>query len=109
MQQSQNPEENAWRRIRRVARHAGRGVLEHALQLHYAAQSPTTPQWARAVAYGALAYLVLPADAIPDLIPGAGYTDDMSVLAAALTTIAMQITPEIRVRARSRVGRLFGE
>jgi uncharacterized membrane protein YkvA (DUF1232 family) len=109
MQQRPYSEENVWRKFRRIARHAGRGVLEHALQLHYAAQSPSTPQWARGVAYGALAYLVLPTDAIPDLIPGAGYTDDMSVLAAALTTIAMQITPEIRVRARSRVGRLFGE
>ncbi len=31
----------------------------------------------------ALAYFILPIDAIPDMLPAAGYTDDLIVLTAA--------------------------
>jgi uncharacterized membrane protein YkvA (DUF1232 family) len=94
-------------KLRRYARVAGQEVVERALQLFYAAQSPTTPKWARTVAYGALAYFILPTDTIPDFIPGAGYTDDMGVLALAIGTIAMQITPEIKDRANRRMRTWF--
>ena len=40
-----------------------------------------------AVAVGALAYLLAPVDAVPDLLPGAGLVDDAGVLAAALAAI----------------------
>ena len=39
--------------------------------------------------YGALAYFVLPVDAVPDAIPVAGFTDDLGALAAALGTVSM--------------------
>jgi uncharacterized membrane protein YkvA (DUF1232 family) len=94
-------------KLQRHARSAGSQVVEHALQLFYAAQSPTTPKWARTVAYGALAYFILPTDVVPDFLPAAGYTDDLGVLALALGTIAMQITPEIKERANQRMRRWF--
>ena len=40
-----------------------------------------------AVAVAALAYLVAPADAVPDLIPGAGLLDDAGVLATAVAAV----------------------
>lgn len=42
-----------------------------------------TPVGAKLVIAGALAYLVLPVDLIPDFLPG-GYLDDMSAIMAAL-------------------------
>jgi len=101
-------ESGFWMKLRQQARRAGQQVVESALQLFYAAQSPSTPKWAKTVVYGALAYFVLPADAVPDLLPGVGYTDDLGVLATALGTIAMQITPEIRERAHRRAQEWFG-
>lgn len=99
---SKYSEAGFWEKLQRHARPAGAQLVEHALQLYYAARSPDTPAWAKAVVYGALGYFIFPADAIPDIVPGAGYTDDLGVLAMALATIAMRITPQIREQARRR-------
>ena len=40
-----------------------------------------------AVAVAALAYLVAPADAVPDFVPGVGLLDDGAVLAAAVAAV----------------------
>ena len=89
-----------WRKVRRYARTAGRGVIERALRLYYAAESPDTPAWARTVIYSSLGYFILPTDLVPDFLPAAGYTDDLGVLATALATVAAHITPRIRHRAK---------
>lgn len=97
-----------WRKIRGLARTAGRDLLERALCLYYAAQRPETPPWARTVAAGALGYLILPADAVPDLAPVVGYADDLTVLALALTTIAAHVDETVRSRARSTLRQWLG-
>lgn len=106
--EQQYTEESFWRKVAKYARTAGREVMEKALQLYYAAESPDTPSWARKVVYGALAYFILPADAVPDLLPGLGYTDDLGVLVAALATIASYVTPEVKARADEKLQRWFG-
>lgn len=96
----------------KLARHAfraGRSVVELALQLFYAAQSPQTPAWARSVITGALAYFVLPIDTLPDLLPGVGFVDDFGVLMAALFTVATCITPEIKEKAQQKIRQWFGQ
>ena len=95
------------RKIARIAKRAGRTVVQKALLLHYAVRNPATPAWARRVIYGALAYLVLPLDAIPDFLPGVGYTDDLSVIAAALAAVAYYITPEVKQQAEQATNRWF--
>jgi len=97
-----------WRKVRRYGRAAGYGLVERALWLYYAARSPRTPAWAKSVIYGALAYFVLPADAIPDLIPVAGFTDDFGALAAALVSVAPYIDDDVRARASAVLHRWFG-
>jgi uncharacterized membrane protein YkvA (DUF1232 family) len=54
----------------------------------------------RAVLLGALAYFVLPFDAIPDIIAGVGFSDDASVLLIAIATVSAHITPAHRARAK---------
>ena len=97
-----------WKKLGKHAAAAGRGTLEKALYLYYAAQSPATPAWARRVIYGALGYFILPLDAIPDLAPLVGYTDDLSVMAAALATVAFYITPEVKAQAHDKLERWLG-
>lgn len=97
-----------WNKARRNAATAGRQVLEKALWLYYGAQSPDTPKWAKRVIYGALGYFVLPLDAIPDLAPLMGYTDDLGVMATALGVVAMHIDAGVRERARKRLEDWFG-
>jgi uncharacterized membrane protein YkvA (DUF1232 family) len=59
-----------------------------------------TPLWVKGVAAAALAYFILPVDAIPDLLPLVGLSDDIGVLTAALTTISAHVTAEHRQKAR---------
>lgn len=97
-----------WRKLKRFAASAGREVVEKALQLYYALQAPATPKWAKTVIIGALAYFILPMDAIPDILPGVGYADDLGAIAAALSTVHAFITPEMRTTAKAKIDELFG-
>ena len=54
-----------------------------------------------------LAYLVVPLDAIPDLAPVAGFTDDLSVLAVAVCTVAAYIDEGVKERTRRVLARWF--
>ena len=58
--------------------------------------------------YGALGYLILPIDLLPDFLPG-GYTDDVAGLAIAIFKIARNITPEVRAKAQAKVNEWFGK
>ena len=97
-----------WRKLLDFAKAAGREVVELALELYYALQSPATPAWAKAVILGALGYFISPVDLIPDFIPVVGYTDDLGVLAAAVGTVATYITPEHKAAAAAKVQEWFG-
>ena len=94
-------------KLARAAAAAGREVVEKALWLFYAAQRPETPRWAKATVYGALAYFIVPLDAIPDVAPIAGYTDDLSVLVLAVGTIARYIDDEVKDKTRRLLARWF--
>lgn len=95
-------------KLTRYAKVAGREVVEKALCLFYAAQSPSTPRWAKTAIYGALGYFIFPLDAVPDFAPLVGYTDDLGVLAAALATVSMYVTDDIKQRSRHTVEKWFG-
>ncbi|MEO8225524.1 MAG: YkvA family protein [Gammaproteobacteria bacterium] len=94
-------------KLARAALAAGREVVEKALWLYYAAQRPDTPRWAKATIYGALAYFIMPLDAIPDLAPVAGYTDDLGVLLVAVATIARYVDDSVKEQARATMTRWF--
>lgn len=97
-----------WNKVKNFALKAGKEVIEKALWLYYAAQQPNTPAWARTVIYGALAYFVLPVDAVPDAIPVAGFTDDLGALAAALGTVSMYVTDQVKTMASEKMKEWFG-
>ena len=66
----------------------------------YAARDPLTPMKAKAVLYAAVAYFVMPADALPDVIVGLGFNDDATVLATALGVVGMYVKERHRRMAR---------
>jgi uncharacterized membrane protein YkvA (DUF1232 family) len=98
-----------WDKVKNFALSAGREVVEKALWLYYAAQKKDTPVWAKTVIFSALAYLISPIDSIPDVVPLAGYTDDLGVIAAAIGMIAFYITDDIKDKAKHKVKKIFGE
>jgi uncharacterized membrane protein YkvA (DUF1232 family) len=74
---------------------------EDAVAAFHCANDSATPLAVRASLFGALAYFVLPFDAIPDFLIGLGYTDDAAVLIAAFTAARNYITEEHRTKARA--------
>lgn len=97
-----------WRKVGNKARKMGLDLAYSALVLYYALQDPNLPTWAQTKIYGALGYLLFPADAIPDWWPG-GYADDAAVIAAALGAVAMHIDDDAKQSARSKLRDWFGD
>ena len=52
-------------------------------------------------AVAALAYFVLPIDAVPDFLVGVGFGDDAAVLLATIAMVRTHITPIHREAARN--------
>lgn len=71
---------------------------------YYAARDPLTPVKAKAVLFGAAAYFVMPADLVPDVVVGLGFTDDATVLATALSVVGMHVKERHRAMARKLLG-----
>jgi uncharacterized membrane protein YkvA (DUF1232 family) len=78
---------------------------EDLLAAYYCAFDRNTPLRVKATLVAAIAYFVLPADAIPDVIPGLGFTDDAAVLATAIKLVADHIQPVHRDAARNALNR----
>lgn len=97
-----------WDKIVKYAKKAGQNVIEKALCLYYAAQNPQTPVWAKATIYGALGYFICPIDAIPDITPVIGYSDDLGVLAAEIVAVSMYITEKVKAQAKRKLRDWFG-
>ena len=101
-------EASYWQKLKGFASKAGREVVERSLQLYYAAQGEDTPLWAKTVIYGALGYFISIIDAVPDITPIVGYTDDLGVLVAALAAVAVNVTPAVKQQAKDKTVDWFG-
>jgi uncharacterized membrane protein YkvA (DUF1232 family) len=95
-----------FRKLRRVA--ARVPFAEDALSIYYCALDRATPLRVRASIFGALVYFVTPVDAMPDLLPVLGFSDDAALLAATLQLVAAYVLPEHREAARRALLKLDG-
>jgi uncharacterized membrane protein YkvA (DUF1232 family) len=96
-----------WPKIRRVA--AKIPFARDALAVWYCARDDETPMAAKGVMLAALAYFVLPVDAIPDVIAGLGFTDDAAVFAALMAVVGKNLKPRHKAAAKQDIERLRGE
>jgi len=95
-----------WQKLRALA--ARLPFAEDLIAAHYCALDRQTAVHVKAALIGAIAYFVLPADVIPDVLPVIGYTDDAAMLAGAIKLVASHITPEHREAARQKLARMRG-
>ena len=95
-----------WSRARRVEAGVGRQAMEKVLTAYYFATDAKVPLKQRMPVIGALVYLGIPSDLIPDVLPG-GFADDMSVLVAALGAVALYVTERHIQQARRTLTRLW--
>ena len=93
--------------LQALLRRAGRTIAAPALEALELILDASTPAPVRMTMVAALSYLLMPADFIPDLIPIAGFSDDLVALTALIGIWNNHITPEIRSRARRRLDQWF--
>jgi uncharacterized membrane protein YkvA (DUF1232 family) len=98
-----------WDKLTNFARQAGRLLVEKALILYYVGNDQDTPTWAKGVAGTALGYFVFPLDAIPDITPFVGFSDDLGAIAAALAAIAVCIKKKHVDDAKKKTEEWFGK
>jgi uncharacterized membrane protein YkvA (DUF1232 family) len=101
-------ESRFWATLKRASRAVGAVVLRPALELYFVMTAEQTPLWAKAAAVGALGYLILPVDLVPDWLPGIGWTDDVTVMLGALRTLSSYNTPAVQQKAREAAERFVG-
>ncbi|MBL4758020.1 MAG: DUF1232 domain-containing protein [Rhizobiales bacterium] len=87
-----------WDKIARYARWIP--FSEDVVAAYYCAFDKNTPFRVRGTLLAALAYFIMPADLIPDIILGLGFTDDAAVIATAIALARNYILPEHRLKAR---------
>lgn len=92
-----------WKKIRAIAQVFP--FAKDAIELYFCAIDPKTPLGAKVIAFSALAYLILPLDLIPDIIPVGGYADDVAAIIAAVGSLQIHITDEHRKKAADCLNR----
>jgi uncharacterized membrane protein YkvA (DUF1232 family) len=98
-----------WMKLKKGAKKAGSKVIYSGLLLFYAVESPKTPLRAKVQIYGALGYLILPLDLLPDLLPIVGYVDDLSALGLALASVARSIDDDVKRKAKNKLRDFLGD
>jgi len=96
-----------WPKFRKVA--ARIPFASDALSVWWCARDPTTPMAAKGMMFAGLAYFVLPTDAIPDILPVIGFTDDAAVIAALIAIVGKNLKPSHRAKARAFLDRLAAD
>jgi len=96
-----------WPKMRRVA--ARIPFAPEALSVWWCARDPATPAAAKGLMLAALAYFVLPTDAIPDILAGIGFTDDAAVFAALMAILGRTLKPRHKEAAQAFLRRLSDE
>lgn len=96
-----------WSFLKNSAQKLGTKTVYSALLLFYAYRRKETPAWAKRIVIGTLGYLLAPIDAIPDLSPIIGFTDDIGILSFGLVTIASFVNTDVKANARERLNKWF--
>ncbi len=82
---------NFWGTLKKTARYIP--FADEIVAAYFCAMDPQTPTRVRVILLGALAYFVMPFDTIPDFLIAFGFSDDATVLMAAITAVRSYITP----------------
>jgi uncharacterized membrane protein YkvA (DUF1232 family) len=87
-----------WAKLKRVGRNLP--FAEDLVAAYYCTLDPTTPRRVKLILLGAIAYFVMPFDAVADFLPIVGFADDAALIAAAIAQVAGSITDAHREKAR---------
>jgi uncharacterized membrane protein YkvA (DUF1232 family) len=92
-----------WAKLRRVL--ADVPFAEELIAAYYCAFDRDTPRHVQVALIAALAYFILPFDAIADMMPALGFADDAAVLATAIRLVAGHVHERHYAAARRALAR----
>jgi uncharacterized membrane protein YkvA (DUF1232 family) len=87
----QRVKKDFWSTLKKAARAVP--FADQLVASYFCALDPHTPTRVRVILLGALAYFVMPMDAVPDFLIAFGFSDDAAVIMAAITAVRSHITP----------------
>ena len=93
--------------LKKILLRAGRAIAHPALEAYELIIDNSTPPQVRVSIIGALTYLIVPVDLIPDFIPASGFSDDLVALTAVISLWQHHITPEMKFRAKCKLDKWF--
>ncbi len=102
-------EDSLWEKIKKFSKAAGAKVIYAVLLLYYAMIDSKVNLKTKVFIAAALGYFILPTDAIFDLTPIIGYSDDLGVLLFALKQISSAITTEVKENAKNKIAEWFSD
>ena len=98
-----------WDKLKTYALKAGRVATKPILTFYYVMQDSETTTLEKALIYGAIAYVVIPADFLPRKVLGLlGILDDAAVIAYVYKKISNKITAEITNLVENTLDHWFG-
>ena len=95
--------EGFWPKFRKVATKIP--FAKDLLSVWFSARDEETPLRAKGLMFAALAYFVLPTDALPDIITGLGFTDDAAVLFALMNVVGRNVKTRHKEAAEDLLSR----
>lgn len=108
MEQNEIKDEVFWDKVKRNAKKIGTAPVRTSIALFHCYRDPDTPKSAKVVIASALIYLISPIDAIPDLTPLLGYSDDAAVLALAVKAVVDHMKESHWTKAKEKTTEWFG-
>ena len=93
--------------LKKILLAAGKAVALPALEGFELIIDNSTPPQVRISIMGALTYLIVPIDLIPDFIPASGFSDDLVALTAVISLWHNHITPGMKSRAKCKLDKWF--
>lgn len=97
-----------WNVVKKYGGKIGQDVLSKAFRLYFVLKKDNIPFSVKGIVIGALGYLIMPIDIIPDVIPMLGWTDDAAAIALALAQINSYIDVDVEQQADEKVKELMG-
>ena len=98
-----------WDKLKTYALKAGRVATKPILTFYYVMQDSENTTLEKALIYGAIAYVVIPADFLPRKVLGLlGILDDAAVIAYVYKKISNKITAEITNLVENTLDHWFG-
>lgn len=102
-------EEKLWQKFLKHFKVIGKDLTYKALLLFYVLQRKDVPLWVKSAVTLALVYFISPLDAIVDLTPLIGYSDDLAVIVAALSIVSFYVNDDVKNKAKAKYRQLFKE